>query len=81
MDSGETILSLENHGLFDENPGRGTPPPILENPPPIRQLTDGGGVSLPSSTDGVLNSLSTSSDALTGRVDLCYYPRDCGRDY
>ena len=69
MDGGETIQSLENHGLVHENPGIGTPPPISENPPTISQLTDGGGVSLPSTTDGVLNGLSMSSDSLTGKGD------------
>ena len=47
MDGGETIQSPENHGLVDENPGRGTPLPISENPPPISQLSDSAGKSLP----------------------------------
>ena len=48
MEGGKTIQSPENHDLVDENPGRGTPLPISENPPPISQLSDGVGVSLPS---------------------------------
>ena len=74
MDDGETIQSLENHGLVEENPRRGTPPPISKNPPPISQLTDGGAVSLPSTTDGVLNGPSTSSEALTGSGDATSIP-------
>ena len=42
--------------------------------PLISQFSDGSGVSLPSTTDGLFNGPSTSSDALTGSGDAPSIP-------